>query len=152
MKAAFVSEGGGITSIEIEDVEVPAPAPHEAQVRLHAATMNFRDVIVAKNLLASMGGITMGRDRVVPMSCASGVVVSVGSEVTRVKVGDRVSPIFAQGWLHGREPTMDMLGAGHDGVARQLANFAAESLVLNPDELGDMDAATFACAGLTAFM
>ncbi len=151
MKAAFVSEGSGISSIVIEDVEVPALAPHEAQVRLHAATLNFRDVIVAKNLLGSMGGITMGRDRVVPMSCASGLVTAVGGEVSRVKVGDRVSPIFAQGWLHGREPTMEMLGAGHDGVARQQANFAAESLVHVPDELGDLEAATFACAGLTAW-
>jgi NADPH:quinone reductase-like Zn-dependent oxidoreductase len=151
MKAATIVEGQGIDAIELRDIEVPPPAPGEAQVRLHCATINFRDLIVAKGLLIpSMGGITGGGTRI-PMSCAAGVVTSVGEGVTRVKPGDRVSPIFAQSWLHGREPSMDMLGGMADGVARQLANFSAEGLVHNPDELGDLEAATFACAGLTAW-
>ena len=151
MKAAWISEGAGIDSIMIEDVVVPPPGPGEAQVRLHCATLNFRDLIVAKGLLLeSMGGIA-GDGRRVPMSCATGVVMAVGSGVSRVKPGDRVNPIFAPGWLHGRNPTSDHLGGRADGVARQLANFDAESLVLVPDALGDLEAATFACAGLTAW-
>lgn len=151
MKAAWINEGAGIASIVIEDVLVPPPAPGEAQVRLHCATLNFRDLIVAKGLLVeSMGGITGGGRRV-PMSCATGVVAAVGAGVSRVKVGDRVNPIFAPGWLHGRNPTADHLGGRADGVARQLANFDAESLVQVPDELGDLEAATFACAGITAW-
>ncbi len=151
MKTAWITEGKGIDAITVAQVDVPSPAPGEAQVRLHAATLNFRDMIVAKGLLAAMGGITGGADRRIPMSCAAGVVAAVGEGVMRVKVGDRVSPIFAQSWHHGRQPTMDMLGGQADGVARQLANFNAEGLVLVPDELGDLEAATFACAGLTAW-
>ena len=151
MKAAYITEGQGIDAIEVREVDVPPPAHGEAQVRLHCATINFRDLIVAKGLLnASMGGITGGGERI-PMSCATGVVSAVGEGVSRVKVGDRVNPIFAQSWLHGREPSMDMLGGMTDGVARQLANFSAEGLVHVPDELGDLEAATFACAGLTAW-
>ncbi|WP_310532868.1 NAD(P)-dependent alcohol dehydrogenase [Novosphingobium sp.] len=151
MKAATIVEGQGIDAIELREIDVAPPAPGEAQVRLHCATINFRDLIVAKGLLIpSMGGITGGGTRI-PMSCAAGVVTAVGEGVTRVKPGDRVSPIFAQSWLHGREPTMDMLGGMADGVARQLANFSAEGLVHNPDEIGDLEAATFACAGLTAW-
>jgi NADPH:quinone reductase-like Zn-dependent oxidoreductase len=44
-----------------------------------------------------------------------------------------------------------MLGGSVDGVARQYAVFPADSLVHLPDELGDFDGATFACAGLTAW-
>ncbi|MFM5931038.1 MAG: zinc-dependent alcohol dehydrogenase family protein [Novosphingobium sp.] len=151
MKSAFIIEGSGIDAITLRDVDLPAPSAGEAQVRLHCATINFRDLIVAKGLLIpSMGGITGGAERV-PMSCATGVVTAVGEGVSRVKVGDRVSPIFAQSWLHGRDPSMDMLGGLADGVARQAANFSAEGLVHVPDELGDLEAATFACAGLTAW-
>ena len=92
-----------------------------------------------------------GADRRIPLSCATGTVVAVGAGVTRVKLGDRVNPIFAPGWISGREPTTDHLGGRADGVARQLANFAAEALVHVPDELGDLEAATFPCAGLTAW-
>ncbi|MFM5907481.1 MAG: zinc-dependent alcohol dehydrogenase family protein [Novosphingobium sp.] len=151
MKSAFIVEGQGIDAIALRDVDLPPPAAGEAQVRLHCATINFRDLIVAKGLLIpSMGGITGGTERV-PMSCATGVVCAVGEGVSRVKAGDRVSPIFAQSWLHGRDPAMDMLGGLADGVARQAANFSAEGLVHVPDELGDLEAATFACAGLTAW-
>jgi NADPH:quinone reductase-like Zn-dependent oxidoreductase len=79
------------------------------------------------------------------------VVESVGAGVTRVKAGDRVSPLFALGWLSGPTPTMEMLGGPVDGVARQHAVFPAESLVRNPDELGDLEAATLPCAGLTSW-
>lgn len=152
MKTAWISEGRGIDSLVIQDDVVAPPAPGEAQVRLHCATLNFRDLIVAKGLLvASIGRLTGDADRRVPLSCATGVVTAVGSGVARVKPGDRVNPLFAQGWLHGRGPSIAMLGGSTDGVARQLANFDAENLVLVPDELGDLEAATFACAGLTAW-
>jgi NADPH:quinone reductase-like Zn-dependent oxidoreductase len=44
-----------------------------------------------------------------------------------------------------------MLGGSVDGVARQYAVWPAESLVLNPDELGDLEAATLTCAALTSW-
>lgn len=150
MKAAFVSEGRGFDSLQLRDMDVSAPGRGEAQVRLHCATLNFRDIIIAKGLLQHME-LTGAVTRRIPLSCATGVVTEVGPGVTRVHVGDRVNPIFAQGWLHGREPTMAMLGGRHDGVARQVANFNAENLVIVPDELGDLEAATLPCAGLTAW-
>ena len=44
-----------------------------------------------------------------------------------------------------------MLGGSADGTARQYAVFDAEGLVINPPELGDLEAATLPCAGLTAW-
>jgi NADPH:quinone reductase-like Zn-dependent oxidoreductase len=46
---------------------------------------------------------------------------------------------------------MAMLGGPVDGVARNYAVFDAESLCLIPDAIGELEAATLPCAGLTAW-
>ena len=146
-KVATLQSGKGIETLRVADAAAPEPGAGEALVRLNAATLNFRDIIMAKGLIP---GIAKEPD-LVPLSCAAGEVVSVGSGVTRVKAGDRVSPIFTLGNIRGEQTSYDMLGGSVDGVARQFAVFPAESLVLNPDELGDLEAATLTCAALTSW-
>lgn len=146
-KVATLQSGKGIETLHVADAAVPEPGAGEALVRLNAATLNFRDIIMAKGLIP---GIAKEPD-LVPLSCGAGEVVSVGSGVTRVKPGDRVSPIFTLGNIRGEQTSYDMLGGSVDGVARQFAVFPAESLVLNPDELGDLEAATLTCAALTSW-
>jgi NADPH:quinone reductase-like Zn-dependent oxidoreductase len=114
---------------------------------LRAATLNYRDLIMVKGLLP---GLTK-EPEFVPLSCAAGEVVAVGENVTRLKPGDRVSPLLAQGWIDGPPDPSRMLGGSVDGVARALAASDAESLCLLPDALGDLDAAALSCAGLTAW-
>lgn len=147
MKRAIAIGGQGIESIRIEESEVPAPGPGEALVRLVAATLNYRDLLIISGRLP---GLAKQPDYV-PVSCATGEVLAVGEGVSRVKPGDRVSPIFAQGWIGETRINLDMLGGSADGVARTHAVFDAETLVLVPDELGDLEAATLPCAGLTAW-
>lgn len=147
MRIATAIGGAGIEGIRIGTAPIPSPGPGEALVRLTAATLNFRDLIIAKGMMA---GLAKEPDYV-PLSCATGEVVAVGDGVTRVRPGERVNPIFALGWLTGMQPTMDMLGGRADGVARQYAVFPADSLCVVPDSLGDMEAATMTCAGLTAW-
>lgn len=147
MKQAVLQSGKGIETIAIREVAVPQPGPGEALVRLHAATLNFRDIIMADGLIPGIAK----EPELVPLSCAAGVVESVGAGVTRVKAGDRVTPIFAIGWLSGPQSTPTMLGGSIDGVAQHYAVYPAESLVHNPDELGDLEAATLACAALTSW-
>lgn len=147
MMSAFAIGGKGIDAVELREVEVPTPGPGEALVRMKAATLNYRDLLFAKGGLA---GMTKEPDYV-PLSCGAGEVTAIGEGVTRVKVGDRVSPTFSQGWVSGRVPSMSMLGGTSDGVARQYGVFIEDGLVRIPDELGDMDAATLPCAGLTAW-
>ena len=146
MKAAFAKPESSINDIEIREIEIPAPQAGEALVRLKAATLNYRD------LLALRGKVNSTKTpEYVPLSDAVGEVVATGEGVTRVASGDRVSPLFAQGWLTGPTPSPFMLGGPVDGVARQYATFDAESLCLIPDEIGDLEAATLPCAGLTAW-
>jgi NADPH:quinone reductase-like Zn-dependent oxidoreductase len=146
MLAAFARPGDGIGGVTVREVARPEPAAGEALVNLTAATLNYRD------LLAVRGQLPGAREpEYVPLSDGCGRVVAVGEGVTRVKPGDRVSPLFAQGWFDGPRPTPTMLGGPVDGVARQFATFNGESLVRIPDELGDLDAASMPCAGLTAW-
>ena len=147
MKQAVLQSGKGIETLAIREVAVPRPGSGEALVRLHAATLNFRDIIMAKGLIPGIAK----EPELVPLSCAAGVVEEIGGGVTRVKAGDRVSPLFAIGWLSGPQSTPTMLGGSIDGVAQQYAVYPAESLVHNPDELGDLEAATLACAALTSW-
>ncbi len=144
---AYILSGKGIDAITVGEVAVPEPAPGEALVRLRAATFNFRDLIMVKGLIPGIAK----EPGMVPMSCGAGEVVSVGSGVTRVKAGDRVTPIFTLGHISGPQSSYEMLGGTVDGVARQYAVFPAESLCHNPDELGDLEAATLSCAALTSW-
>lgn len=148
MKQAVLQSGMGIDSIRVSKAVVPTPGPGEALVRLSAATVNFRDLIVAKGLIPGLGR----EPEVIPMSCGAGVVEAIGEGVVRVKPGDRVSPTFNIGWVRGPQTSYDMLGGQVDGVARQYAVWPAESLVRNPHELSDLEAATLPCAGLTAWL
>lgn len=147
MKQAKLLSGKGIEALTIEEAPIPEAGPGEALVRLKAATLNFRDIIMAKALIP---GIAKEPD-LIPLSCSAGEVVAVGGGVSRVKPGDRVTPIFTLGWISGEQTSYDMLGGSVDGVARQYATFPAESLALLPDELGDLEGATLTCAALTSW-
>ncbi len=146
-KVAKLLSGKGIETIRIVEEAVPVPAAGEALVRLHAATLNFRDIIMAKGLIPGIAK----EPELIPLSCSAGVVESVAPGVTRVKPGDRVVPIFAQGWISGEMGAVAHLGGQIDGVARQYATFDAESLCALPDEMGFLEGATLSCAALTSW-
>ena len=147
MQMALTVSGKGIDAMKLVDAPIPVPGPGEALLRMRAATLNFRDLIMAKGLIPGIAK----EPEVVPLSCGAGEVVAVGSGVTRVKAGDRVTPIFALGRITADQASADMLGGSVDGVGRQYACFPAESLCHIPDQIGDLEAATFACAALTSW-
>ncbi len=147
MLSAYAVGGKGTGGIALRQVPIEQPKAGEALVRLHAATLNYRDHLFLSGILPGM----TKEPEYVPFSCGAGEVIALGEGVSRVKIGDRVNPIFSQGWLEGRTPSMQMLGGFADGTARQYACFDAESLVTLPDYIGDLEAATLPCAGLTAW-
>lgn len=149
MVQAVAIGGAGIDALNFVHADVPEPGPGRALVCMRAATLNYRDLI---GIHGKLPGMTKEPDYV-PLSCAVAEVVAIGEGVQRVNRGDRVSPIFAQGWLHGGTENIgqEHLGGSVDGVARSHAIFDAENLVRVPDALGDMEAATLPCAGITAW-
>ena len=85
MKAIVVREFGPPESIRVEDFPAPQPADTQVLVDVHAAGVNFPDILV-------MGGkyqILPSRPFVPGKECA-GVVAAVGKAVITCKPGDRV--------------------------------------------------------------
>ena len=140
----------GLENLTLVERDEPRAGPYEVVVKLHAAALNYRDLMFAK-------GVYNPRARLpaVPVSDGAGVVTAVGEGVTRWKVGDRVCPIFTQGWLEGgpsAQKNRTALGAGDlDGVLRESAAFHENGLVRIPEHLSFQEAATLPCAAVTAW-
>lgn len=69
---------------------VPVPGPDQVTVDIHAAALNFRDVLIAINMLPELSFEGSYYGRHLGME-AAGVVSAVGAGVTHLKVGDRVA-------------------------------------------------------------
>jgi NADPH2:quinone reductase len=85
MKAIVVREFGPPESIRVEEFPAPQPADDQVLIDVHAAGVNFPDILV-------MGGryqVLPPRPFVAGKECA-GVVAKVGSAVTTCRPGDRV--------------------------------------------------------------
>ncbi len=133
MKALVFKRYGGADQIAFADIPRPTLKPDEMLVQVHAAGLNPIDTMIPKGtfklFLRFQLPATLGSD-------LAGVVVEVGSGVSRFKPGDAVfASIFG-------------LGTG------ALAEFAVvpENLaVLKPDNLDFVQAASIPMVGLTSW-
>jgi NADPH:quinone reductase-like Zn-dependent oxidoreductase len=118
-------------------------------VRIKAASLNYRDLLVAKGLYSRNLPLPL-----IPLSDASGEVAEVGPGVSRVRPGDRVAGIFMQAWIDG-EPTeakaKSALGGAIGGVLAEAVVFDQEGVVPIPEHLSYEEAATLPCAAVTAW-
>lgn len=147
---AMAATAFSIDAIEAIETDVPQPKRGEILVKVAAASLNYRDLaIVAQNYIP---GLPLP---LVPASDCCGTVVAVGEGVTQWKPGDRVTPIYTQGW-HDGKPTPEQrarrtLGAPLSGVLQQYVAVPAEDAVAPPASLTDVEAATLPIAALTAW-
>lgn len=149
MKALRLNEFG-LDKLKLDDIPTPQPGHGQVLLKMHAASLNYRDYLIAQgtyNPRLPMP-LTLGSD-------GAGEVVELGPGVTRVKVGDRVTPTFSQSWLAG-EPeraviTGSSLGSPLDGVLSEFMVVSEQGVVPVPANLTDLEAATLPCAGLTAW-
>ena len=86
LKALIVREHGPLENLLLEDLPDPAPGPGEVLVDVHAASVNFPDLLV-------IGGTyqTLPPRPFSPGKDMAGVVAAVGAGVTTCKPGDRVA-------------------------------------------------------------
>ncbi|MBM0744207.1 NAD(P)-dependent alcohol dehydrogenase [Phormidium sp. CLA17] len=132
-------------------VERPDPTPNANQVlvKMHAASLNYRDLLVAK---ATYGA--KQTEPIAPLSDGAGEVVAVGEGVTRVQVGDRVAGIFMQQFIAGEltaEKAQSALGGAIEGVLAEYKVFDQAGVVKIPNHLSYEEAATLPCAAVTAW-
>jgi NADPH:quinone reductase-like Zn-dependent oxidoreductase len=149
MKAFEIRDGFGIEHLTMADKPEPVPATGQALVKMRAFSLNYRDLMVVTGTYNPRMKLPR-----VPFSDGAGEVVAVGPAVTRVKPGDRVTPIFMQKWIDG-EPDVEKgksaLGGAIDGLLAEYVVFDQEGLVHIPEHLSYEEAATLPCAAVTAW-
>lgn len=149
MKALVIQNGFGLENLALTDYPEPTPGAGQVLVRVRAASLNYRDLLLARghyNPKLSMPRV-LGSD-------AAGEVVAVGSGVTRFKPGDRVVNNFMQLWEHGpitEVVAKSTLGSERDGVLAELAVFEEGGLLPIPGGFTFEQAATLPCAAVTAW-
>lgn len=126
------------------DVPEPVPGPGEVMVALRAASLNYRDLLVA--------GSTAG---IVPLSDGAGIVSELGVGVEGWREGERVVVGFMPGWAEGpfsaAKQATALGGEGVNGMLAERVVVPASALVRLPDDLDFEAAATLPCAGVTAW-
>ncbi|HEV7683124.1 MAG TPA: quinone oxidoreductase [Pyrinomonadaceae bacterium] len=125
MKAIQVARVGGPEVLTLVDVPVPDPKPNEALVQISAAGVNFIDVYFREGRYPAPLPFIDGQE-------AAGIVVAVGSDVTTLRLGDRVGYTSAL------------------GSYAEYAAVPADRLVRLPDELDFEQAAAAMLQGMTA--
>lgn len=139
----------GIENLALVEREMPKPNANEVLVKFHAASLNYRDLMMVKGWYNPKLKMPL-----VPFSDGAGEVVEVGDSVTKWKVGDRVTPIFMQGWIDGTvdyKKAKTALGGDIDGVLREYGAFDENGLVCIPKDFSYEEAATLPCAAVTAY-
>jgi NADPH:quinone reductase-like Zn-dependent oxidoreductase len=90
----------------------------------------------------------------IPVSDGVGEIEALGEDVQGLAIGDRVCPMFAQGWIDGppvRATLRSTLGGPLPGTLAEKIVVRADSVARVPKHLSDAEAATLPCAGLTAW-
>ena len=147
---ALEAKDFSIDALKLAERPVPRPRRGEILIRIKAASLNYRDLAVLVHKYLPTLPLPY-----VPASDACGEVAEIGEEVTRFKVGDRVTPIYTQGW-HDGNPTPEQrtrrtLGAPLSGVLQEYVAVPAEDAVSVPAHLSDGEASTLPIAALTAW-
>lgn len=149
MKAYKYRMGGAIEDLQLVEIDTPRPGPGQVLVRMRAASLNFRDLLVVSGKYPRAQ-----QDAIIPLSDGAGEIAELGQDVTELAVGDRVLPIFFQSWLRGEmapDDAASALGGSIDGVAAQYCVFDAGRVVRFAPHLTFIEASTLPCAGLTAW-
>ncbi len=138
----------GIDSLELVERPTPQPGPGEVLVRIHAVSLNYRDLMMVKGTYNPK--LRLPR---IPCSDGAGEISAIGEGVIQWKPGDRVCGSFFQNW-HDGPPTpakvKGALGGDIDGTLAEYMLLKETGLVRIPDHLSFEEAATLPCAAVTA--
>src|SRR6185312_8559151 len=92
MRAIIVDEFGPPERLRVGEVAEPMPGPDEVLVRVHAAPVNYVDLLVVGGAYQFLPQCPF-----IPGKGPAGVVTALGPEVTALCVGGRVLTMAEQG-------------------------------------------------------
>lgn len=120
MKSLLSVEVGGPDTLVLSDIDAPTAGPGEVVIDVHAASVNFPDVLIIEDLYQLKPPRPFA-----PGAEVSGVISSVGEGVDSFAIGDRV-----------------LSAPGHGGMTEQIAVPAATVIPI-PDGMPHDEAASF---------
>ena len=157
MRALTISAHGGLEQIEFRD-DLPAPelsGATDVRIRISAAALNHLDLFV----LPGLPGVTITPPWILGAD-GTGVVESVGRDVTSVSPGDRViinpgiSDRTCEYCLAGEQPLcprFGILGEHRPGTMAEMVVVPATNVRRIPSGAEDAHAAAYTLATLTAY-
>ena len=130
MRALVVHQHGSIEDVRLEEFPEPRPGPGEVLIDVHAASVNFPDLLVISGTYQRLPATPF-----VPGKDLAGTVAAVGADVNRVKPGERVMAqiehgafaeraVAAQAICHPIPATMSFAEAAAMGLVYLTAHFA----------------------------
>lgn len=149
MKAIQLTNGFGFEELTMTELDKPTPGPKEVLIRMRAASLNYRDLVVLSGLMPIEVKFPF-----IPLSDGAGEIVAIGQGVTRFQVGQRVAGNFQQRFIGGSpRPGVleESLGGPLNGVAAEYVVLHEDGVVAIPDHLTYEEASTLPIAALTAW-
>lgn len=149
MKAWEIVSDGGVDALAQNDRKVPEPAAGQVRVKIHASSINYRDLATIEDPVSRKLPYPT-----IPNSDAAGEVTAIGAGVDGINVGDRVASCFFQNWQAGDISPAAMasaLGGAVPGVLAEEVLLNAGGVVPVPPHLSFAEASTLPCAALTAW-
>ncbi|KAL1598715.1 chloride channel [Paraconiothyrium brasiliense] len=158
-KAGVVVNEGPDFTLAVEDVPVPTPGPDDVLIKLNATGICYSDIHC---MLADLPIGTMSSFGVrSPGHEGAGVVVALGSNVTKWKIGDRagIKPIYdccfdCELCWAGKETycgKADQIGLQYPGSYQQYVISPARYTQRIPDGVDDFVAGPIMCSGSTIY-
>jgi NADPH:quinone reductase-like Zn-dependent oxidoreductase len=146
----YTVDGSGLDGLVLSERPAPSIESGDVLVDVHAVSLNFRDLMVARGEYGPGGDAP-----IIAGSDMAGVVSAVGDAVTTLKPGDRVFNAPFRFWPAGNlqpEWTRTFVGGGGvDGVLAEQVAYPAHALVPVPKGYSFAEASTLTIAGLTAW-
>jgi NADPH:quinone reductase len=129
MKVIAINEFGASKNFFEEQRDIPHPRADEVLIRIRAGSFNPIDYKIRQGRFGGNLPIVLGHD-------AAGVVAEVGSEVSRLRIGDEV-------WAY-------LGGPCSNGACAEYVSVPHEFVTVRPRALSFEQAASVPVAGLTA--
>jgi NADPH:quinone reductase-like Zn-dependent oxidoreductase len=150
MKVFQVEGNWSLDDVRLASRDDPVPGRGQVRLAMRAASVNYRDLLVPLRGY----GQRMKSLPLIMLCDGVGIVESVGPDVRRLKVGDRVCPLYFPHWQSGPPDPRKLeqaLGSEVDGTMAELMVLSEDSVAVPPAHLSDAEAATLPTAALTAW-
>ena len=150
MKAYKLHDPKTLDNFRLGDYPEPTVRDYEVKIQVKATSLNYRDWALANGWFGYPGEVLP----MIPFSDAAGVVTAIGAGVTKFQPGDRVAVNFFPDWHDGAFSAAKVarsLGGSTDGVLAEYVTFPEAAVVKVPDAFSFEEAASFPCAGVTAW-